>query len=112
MEACPDVDGVMISRAAVKNPWIFAQLKGLDIPEIDMKQLAFDYITDIQIYQPKEFWKTRLQRFFTYYSENFKFSHYAQTQFLNAKDIDDLKNKIEDFFQKCPQEQFRKVIDN
>lgn len=77
-----------------------------------MKQLAFDYITDIQIYQPKEFWKTRLQRFFTYYSENFKFSHYAQTQFLNAKDIDDLKNKIKDFFQKCPQEQFRKVIDN
>ena len=112
LEVCPDVDGVMISRAAVKNPWIFAQLKGLDIPEIDMKQLAFDYITDIQIYQPKEFWKTRLQRFFTYYSENFKFSHYAQTQFLNAKDIDDLKNKIEDFFQKCPQEQFRKVIDN
>jgi len=69
-----------------------------------MLELANDFISDVQTYQPPEFWKTRLQRFFTYYSMNFQFSHYAQTQFLNAKDIDDLKNRLNDFFQKCPNE--------
>ena len=122
--ACPDVEGVMISRAAVQRPWIFRELKpviiGLDpiICEkdcrvehgndtegvVDMLNLAMDYIKNIQLYQPPEFWKTRLQRFFTYYAQNFKFAHYAQTQFINARDIPDLEQRLEDFFQKCPEE--------
>lgn len=69
-----------------------------------MKELSLSYISDIEKYQPVEFWKTRLQRFFTYFCQNFKFAHYAQTQFLNAKDNEDLRQKIEDFFEKCPEE--------
>ena len=105
LSKAPRVDGVMISRASIEKPWIFAQLKGLE-GQVDLKQIAFDFIDDVEKYQPPEFWKTRLQRFFTYYSNNFKFSHYAQTQFLNAKDNADLKNRLEDFFAKCSDEQF------
>jgi len=75
-----------------------------------MLSLALDYIQNIQLYQPPEFWKTRLQRFFTYYAQNFKFSHYAQTQFINAKDIPDLEQRLNDFFEKCPEER-TKIID-
>ena len=109
--ACPDVEGVMISRAAVQKPWIFLSLSGLTRQSIsiDMLQLALDYIKNIQLYQPPEFWKTRLQRFFTYYAQNFKFGHYAQTQFINAKDIPDLENRLNDFFEKCPEERFLKL---
>ena len=108
------VDGIMISRAAVQKPWIFKELcddreGGV---EVDMQQLALDYISDVEIYQPKEFWKTRLQRFFTYFAQNFKFSHYAQTQFINASDNDDLHKRIEEFFVKCPEERFYKIIEN
>lgn len=102
---CPDVSGVMIARACAQKPWIFSELKG-NHGHVDMKEIAFDFISDVEKYQPREFWKTRLQRFFAYYSLNFKFSHYAQTQFLNAKDNEDLKIRLEDFFQKCPEEQF------
>lgn len=105
-----DADGVMISRAAVQKPWIFAQLKGHGPLAVDMEKIAFKYIEDIERFQPKEFWKTRLQRFFFYYSQNFKFSHYAQTQFLNAKDNQDLKNKIHNFFEKCPEEKIKKPL--
>lgn len=110
-DCCPSCEGVMISRAAVTKPWIFAQLKGCGNKKIDinMKEIAFSYIDDIQIFQPEEFWKTRLQRFFTYFSMNFKFSHYAQTQFLNADNIDDLRNRINDFFEKCPEELIKTV---
>lgn len=102
----PDVDGVMIARASVQKPWIFRELNGgfSETVQIDMMQLAMDYINDVETFQPKEFWKTRLQRFFTYFCMNFKFSHYAQTQFLNASDNDDLRQRITEFFEKCPEE--------
>ena len=120
---CPDIAGVMISRAAVQKPWIFkvvstsstttntsAVVEPVETTtQVDLLHLAQTYIKNIQLYQPPEFWKTRLQRFFTYYAQNFKFSHYAQTQFLNAKDIPDLENRLKDFFEKCPQERFLKL---
>lgn len=111
LKIAPSVDGIMISRAAVQKPWIFSQLKKIKTVEnVDMLQLAFEYIDNIEIYQPKEFWKTRLQRFFSYFSMNFQFSHYAQTQFLNAKNNDVLKLRLQDFFEKCPQERYFKIF--
>ena len=141
---CPDVAGVMISRAAVQMPWIFKELNGEGalrlaqgpqneaqgpqynqlqtingVPEpvegplndampINMEELCLEYIDLIEQYQPQEFWKTRLQRFFTYFCQNFKFSHYAQTQFVNAaaQSNDALRQAIKDFFVKCPEERF------
>lgn len=111
LKIAPSVDGIMISRAAVQKPWIFSQLKKIKtVEKVDMLQLAFEYIDNTEIYQPKEFWKTRLQRFFSYFSMNFQFSHYAQTQFLNAKNNDDLKLRLQDFFEKCPQERYFKIF--
>ena len=108
---CPDVAGVMISRAAVQKPWIFRELVGgvaLREPQgpQDMEQLSLEYISLIEQYQPPEFHKTRLQRFFTYFCQNFKFSHYAQTQFVNAaaRGNDELREAIKEFFEKCPEE--------
>lgn len=105
----PDCQGVMIARASVQKPWIFAQLKGNKIPPVDMQALALEYIDLVEKYQPQEFWKTRLQRFFSYYPMNFKFGHYAQSQFLNAKDNEDLRKRIEEFFVKCPEERFLSI---
>ena len=110
VSTCPDVAGVMISRAAVQQPWIFKALRQAQGPlNIDLLDLAQSYIKNIQLYQPPEFWKTRLQRFFTYYAQNFKFSHYAQTQFINAKDIPDLEQRLNDFFNKCPDERWKVI---
>lgn len=108
-----NVDGIMISRASVQKPWIFSELKNcVKFKTVDMQKLAFEYIDDVEIYQPKEFWKTRLQRFFSYFCMNFQFSHYAQTQFLNAKNNEDLKLRIQDFFEKCPNEKYFKIGEN
>ncbi len=113
-----DVAGIMISRAAVEKPWIFAQLKRdlfkteedfSSLQEIDMLQLALDFISDVEKYQPKEFWKTRLQRYFTYYGNIFLFSHYAQTMFINAKDNDDLRSRLYKFFEENPNEQIKNI---
>ncbi len=104
---CPDVKGVMISRAAVQKPWVFRQIAGVgEEASLNMEALCLSYIGLIEKYQPPEFWKTRLQRFFTYFAQNFKFSHYAQTQFINAaaQSNEALRSAIKDFFEKCPEE--------
>ena len=127
---CPDVAGVMISRAAVQKPWIFMSLNkdsrvkpendtdpmslsdaplslsDLTRQSINMEQLSLEYVDLIEQYQPQEFWKTRLQRFFTYFCQNFKFAHYAQTQFVNAatQGNEALREVIKEFFEKCPEE--------
>ena len=84
---------------------------GLTRESINMETLSLDYISLIEKYQPPEFYKTRLQRFFTYFAQNFKFSHYAQTQFINAaaQNNDVLRTAIKDFFEKCPEERNIKI---
>ena len=115
--SCPDCAGVMISRAAVTKPWIFKLLAQNAETEpvennIDMEEICLTYIDLIEQYQPPEFWKTRLQRFYTYFCQNFQFSHYAQTQFLNAaaQNNDELRAAIKAFFEKCPEEKIKSVI--
>ncbi len=123
LQCCPDVSGIMISRAAVQKPWIFNQISSefekkesgnqnfFKEIKVDMEKVCYDYIRDIEVYQPQEFYKTRLQRFFTYFCMNFQFAHYAQTKFVNAaeKGNDALKEEIKAFFEKCPDER-TKVI--
>lgn len=122
IQTAPTCDGVMISRAAVQKPWIFAQIKSeifkenvpdssiLQNRKIDMLQMAFDYIDNVEKYQPQEFWKTRLQRFFTYYADNFLFAHMLKTKMLNATDNQDMKAKLVDFFEKFPEEKYRDYL--
>ena len=104
-KAAPHAAGVMIARAAVQKPWIFAELKNLPFEDeslLDAEQLALDFIDDVEKCQPQEFWKTRLQRFFAYYCLNFSFAHYFQTQMLNAKDNNDARARLKEYFEKCP----------
>ena len=81
----------MIGRAAVTYPWIFAVLSaGVQHAAyrftVDRELVALTFIDMLEKYQPAEFLKTRLQRFFAYYCMGFTFAHYFQTQMLNAKD--------------------------
>ena len=111
LKVCPDISGIMISRASVQKPWIFSEISsnpGKKI-KVDMENVCYNYIEDIEKYQPREFYKTRLQRFFTYFCMNFQFAHYAQTRFVNAaeKGIEELKAEIQAFFEKCPEEKVK-----
>ncbi len=110
IKACPDISGIMISRASVQKPWIFKEIRNNhEEISVDMEKVCYDYIEDIEQYQPKEFYKTRLQRFFTYFCMNFQFAHYAQTKFVNAaeKGNEELKAEIRAFFEKCPEEKIK-----
>ena len=116
LSKAPSVQGLMIARAAAQKPWIFAEVKaGLQNKDenqktkIDLYKIALLFIDDVEKYQPKEFHKTRLQRFFTYYCHNFSFWHYAQTKLINASDTEAVKAELADYFQKQPSDRYIEV---
>ena len=118
--AAPSANGVMVATAAAQKPWIFRELSreagsGAGVPdsaplEIDAQELALGFIGDLEKYQPPEFWRTRLQRFFAYYCLNFSFAHYFRTQMLNAAGIDDAKNRVKEYFEKCKCDRMVKIL--
>ncbi|MBP5751686.1 MAG: tRNA-dihydrouridine synthase family protein [Treponema sp.] len=115
VEKVPHAKGLMVARMAAQKPWIFAQLRhgldgsGPDSLTVDAKKLALDFIQDIQERQPKEFYRTRIQRFFSYYCDNFSFGHYFKMQLLNYHSIEECIEKINSYFEKCPDDMFIKV---
>lgn len=110
LNLAPHCAGVMIGRAAAREPWIFAKLKGTLLAEkLDMLEFGLSFISDVEKFQPPEFFQTRLQRFFAYYSQNFSFGGYLKTQMLNAKDNDDARKRLALYFEKCPQDRFREL---
>ena len=126
LKTVPKVSGVMIATAAVQKPWIFRELKNsfeadenreelknlqnaeqLDDTknrEFDAEKLALDFIDEVEKCQPPEFWKTRLQRFFAFYCLNFSFGHYFQSQMINIFGNDDARERIRQYFEKCPED--------
>lgn len=105
LAAAPHADGIMIARGAATYPWIFAELSAYLHHRrfsctIDREQTALDFIDMLEKYQPAEFLKTRLQRFFGYYCMGFSFAHYFQTQMLNAENPDDARDRVKDYFRR------------
>jgi len=123
--AAPHAKGIMIATAAAKKPWIFAELAssqedsslngentlcGESNSSFNAEELALRFIDDVEKFQPQEFWKTRLQRFFAFYCLNFSFGHYFQTQMINSTDNDDARNRVRQYFEKCPDDRIFRLI--
>ncbi len=103
LKCAPSSDGVMIARRAAIEPWIFAKLKGQHM-SIDREKTALDFMELTKTNQPEEFHRTRIQRFFSYYCQQFKFGHYFATQMTNYKSLEDSASKVKDYFLKQPDE--------
>lgn len=114
LAAAPGVDAVMVARGAAKKPWIFAELKSflegrpLSL-EIDREKIATDFIWLLKKYQPKDFWLTRIRRFFGFYCSTFSFAHYFETQMARARDLDDAAERARDYFVRQPSDKILRV---
>ena len=116
---CPTCAGLMISRASVQKPWIFAQLRGAldqEAPQaqdaggaIDLMQTGLDYIALLQEFQPPEFFKSRMQRFFSYYCDNFTFGHYIKSKMLVAATPEQAEQTFRAYFDEQPSDRFKRA---
>lgn len=107
----PNIDGIMLGRSAIQKPWLFKQISSALSneefkTEIDLFELAIDFMKDIENCQPQEFWKTRKQRFFIYFCDNFQFGNYLKSQLINNDGFEIQKNILQEYFEKMPSERF------
>ena len=124
---CPDCDALMIGRAAAQKPWIFAEIKEAlaegkngaaasdegassgDETEVDLLELAAEFVKNVKQYQPHEFWKSRLQRFFTYFCKNLWFENYVKNKLLNAPSPEDALCILADYFTRVDGDRYKRI---
>lgn len=135
VKSSPASSGVMLARISAQKPWIFRELTeyktasdkekkscSIILPEsskcgmwektddgkikIDCLQVGLEYINNVRLYQPKEFFETRMQRFFAYYCDNFSFGHYIKSKMLNCKTLEDAEETFKSYFDQLPGDRF------
>ena len=113
-------DAVMVGRLAVKCPWIFAQARAKNDEEfrkmlpsrVDMEDVACRYLDLLEKFQPREFHKTRAQRFFLYYCDNFVWGNYLKTLLGRETGFAKMKEVLGNYFNEHPQEKEVFLINN
>lgn len=119
LSVAPNLDGIMIGRAAVEKPWIFAELKksekvfeaaGAELEtEIDLYQVAEGFLEDLCQFQPKEFYPTRAKRFFEYFIDNFFFGHSLKAKIQNTDEKSEQLQLLKEYLERNPQERYKRV---
>ncbi|HOF13734.1 MAG TPA: tRNA-dihydrouridine synthase family protein [Spirochaetota bacterium] len=102
--------GIMIGRAAVQQPWIFALCNALynNNPltvTIDHAALWIDVLTNIQTMLPQKLHKSRAHRFCFYFAKNCTFGHELFTIIRKLSAIDDIIKTINDYYMRNPMDQ-------
>lgn len=108
-------DGIMIGREAVKSPWIFKACENArDGKEsginLRLDEIFLNTLTYIAMYLPEILHKSRGHRFCYYYCWNFKFAHEFYKKIHRCTTIQEMKNTIEAFFERNPEERSRTII--
>lgn len=119
MNQSPGIAGIMIGRAAAQKPWAFrqiAQALGRDTGReedrsepftVDLLETGCHFVRELEKFQPQEFYKTRLQRFFAFYSDNVQFAHHLRTRLLNHPTPEGCLQQLEEYFAAAPHERFK-----
>jgi len=109
--------GLMIGRAAVQKPWLFAAIRaraGESTPAgvssstgtIDHLEVAAFFLENLKTSQPPEFHISRAHRFFFYYCDNFSFAHHIKMRIQNAKTPDEIGGLLEAYFEQVPGDRY------
>jgi len=118
-------DAVMVGRAAVRQPWIFAAARALS-PQVSsvptnelcpqeqtlspsspilssvpsLEQTGLRFLELLARYQPPEFHLSRARRFFGFFCDNLKWGNYLKTQLNREQTLAGIEGAWKEFFAK------------
>jgi tRNA-dihydrouridine synthase len=97
---------VMVGRAAVRCPWIFAQARstGFMQKDVDLEETALRFLELLAKYQPPEFHISRARRFFSYFCDNLKWAHYVKTLLNREETLGGIERTLRRYFSENPSE--------
>jgi len=81
-------DAVMVGRAAVRMPWIFAEGRGVEKEaqtERHFEEIGLRFLELLSMYQPPDFHVSRAKRFFSFFCDNLKWGTFLKNQ-INRED--------------------------
>ena len=103
-------DAVMVGRAAVRRPWIFAEARkeqgAVDgegfVPNIEETGLRF--LELLARYQPPEFHLSRARRFFGFFCDNLKWGNYLKNRLNRVETLSAVERIWRAFFAETVEE--------
>ncbi len=113
--------GVMIGRAAIRQPWIFAAIaraaanaNGLEPSRLsgeplDHREVAVFFLDALEESQPPEFFVSRARRFFFYYCDNFSFAHHIKMKMQRAESRAEMLGLLDSYFAEVPADRLKKM---
>jgi len=100
-------DAVMVGRAAVRQPWIFAQAKAppgtfpLPTPH-SLLPIGMRFLELLARWQPPEFHISRAQRFFSFFCDNLKWGNYVKNLLNREETLSGMERVCRDYFIENP----------
>jgi tRNA-dihydrouridine synthase len=105
---------VMVGRAAVRCPWIFAEARSAQAQEtapgtvIDLEETALRFLELLAKYQPPEFHISRARRFFNYFCDNLKWGNYVKNLLNRETELGGIERALKAYFGEHAEERYKK----
>ena len=107
-------DAVMVGRAAIRRPWIFAQAKAmcnerkphdtnisdsrLPTPDSLILDTGLKFLELLARWQPPEFHVSRARRFFGFFCDNLKWGNYLKNQLNREETLSGVEQVWKEYF--------------
>lgn len=91
-------DAVMVGRAAVRHPWIFAEAKGDVLMSPNIEETGLRFLELLARHQPPEFYVSRARRFFGFFCDNLKWGTYMKNQLNREQSLSGIEKVWRDYF--------------
>ncbi|MCL1993128.1 MAG: tRNA-dihydrouridine synthase family protein [Spirochaetes bacterium] len=105
-------DAVMVGRAAVRQPWIFARAREIEsaaagMPAAapvtpNMEETGLRFLELLAAHQPPEFYLSRARRFFGLYCDNLKWGNYLKTKLNRETTLAGIEQVWRQYFKENP----------
>ncbi len=93
------VDGIMIGRCAVSNPWIFKEIKEGEEVKKDFKWTFLRFMELVREYLPEKYQLSRIKIFSKWFTKNIEFGHFLWKEINKSDNLSEIERKILDFFE-------------
>ncbi|MDR0487134.1 MAG: tRNA-dihydrouridine synthase family protein [Treponema sp.] len=91
-------DAVMVGRAAVRQPWIFASAKKNETVNVSIEETGFRFLELLSRFQPPEFHVSRARRFFGFFCDNLKWGNYLKNLLNREKTLSGIERAWREYF--------------
>ncbi|MDR0321107.1 MAG: tRNA-dihydrouridine synthase family protein [Treponema sp.] len=92
-------DAVMVGRAAVRHPWIFAQASGIAAPPLPILETGVRFLELLGRWQPPEFHISRARRFFGFFCDNLKWGNHVKNLLNREETLSGIERAWRGYFE-------------